>query len=103
VTRAGPGDSWLESATREVDTWPLLRCAGDGWAITRDRSDRRDIALYESGQVRRQRTCDGRPSSLRRLFVHDRNDFTDWMNANAAPFYLAAAGGHSAGGSTRRT
>lgn len=27
------------------------------------------------------------------VFAHDRNDFTEWMNANTAPFYSAPGGG----------
>jgi hypothetical protein len=61
-----------------------------GLDVDPDNPDVRESAVSAVGTAHR-----GVPSSFAVdvVFVHDRNDFTEWMNANAAPFYSAPVDG----------
>jgi len=70
-----------------------------GLDIDPDNPDVRQSAVLAVGSAHRREHS---AFAVDVVFAHDRNDFTEWMNANAAPFYPAAADGHHARGNSRR-
>ena len=61
-----------------------------GLDVDPDNPDVRQAAVSAVGAVHRGVHSD---FAVDVVFAHDRNDFTEWMNANTAPFYSAPGGG----------
>lgn len=61
-----------------------------GLDVDPDNPDVRQAAVSAVGAAHRRVHSD---FAVDVVFVHDRNDFTEWMNANAAPFYPAPVEG----------
>jgi hypothetical protein len=60
-----------------------------GLDVDPDNPDVRESAVSVVGSAHRSAHSD---FTVDVVFAHDRNDFTEWMNANTAPFYSTAVG-----------